>query len=135
MKPGAKGVPSIACSPAGTVLLVGGSLSLRQTVAFALGNAGYRVIIAATGKDALNELDAHGIQAVITDSETDEMNVPEFIQHLRNRPGHRFTPVVMLASELHTLGAGGGDKTDVSTWVIKPFTPEQLIEVLKGFLC
>ena len=106
---------------------------MSLTVAFALGDSGYRVVTAVTARDAFHELEARKIQVVITDSEMDETDGAEFILQIRSRQECRFIPVVMLASELHGTDAEKEMKTGMSGWVTKPFTPGQLIEVVRKF--
>jgi two-component system chemotaxis response regulator CheY len=116
-----------------TVLIVDDSASMRQLVSFALKDAGYDVIDAINGKDAMNKLNGTKIDMVITDLNMPEMDGIEFIKQVRNKPGYRFTPIVMLTTESQESKKQEGKQAGASGWIVKPFTPEQLIGVVKKF--
>lgn len=115
------------------VLIVDDSASMRQLVAFALKDAGYDVIAAIHGKDALDKLNGTRIDMAITDLNMPEMNGIEFIKQLRTKPGYKFTPVVMLTTESQESRKQEGRQAGASGWLVKPFTPEQLVEIVKKF--
>lgn len=117
-----------------TVLIIDDSMSMRQLVAFSLKDAGYDVVAAINGKDALDKLDDSKIDMVITDLNMPEMNGIEFIKQLRGRTGYRFTPVVMLTTEAHAEKKKEGQQAGASGWIVKPFTPQQLVEVVRKFV-
>ena len=116
-----------------TVLIVDDSASMRQLVSFALKDAGYGVMDAVNGKDALNKLNGTKVDMVITDLNMPEMDGIEFIKQMRNRSGYRFTPIVMLTTESQESKKQEGKQAGASGWIVKPFTPEQLIDVVKKF--
>ena len=115
------------------VLIVDDSTSMRQLVSFALKDAGYEVIAATDGKDALSKLNGPKISLVITDLNMPEMDGIEFIKQLRSTPGYRFTPVLMLTTESQEQKKLEGKRAGASGWIVKPFTPDQLIGVVKRF--
>ncbi|MEW6739358.1 MAG: response regulator [Nitrospirota bacterium] len=116
-----------------TVLIVDDSASMRQLVSFALRDAGYDVIDAMNGKDALSKLNGGKIDMVVTDLNMPEMDGIEFIKHVRNNPGYKFTPIVMLTTESQESKKQEGKQAGASGWIVKPFTPEQLIDIVKKF--
>jgi two-component system chemotaxis response regulator CheY len=116
-----------------TVLIVDDSASMRQLVSFALRDAGYDVIDAINGKDAMNKLNGTKIEMVITDLNMPEMDGIEFIKQVRNNPGYKFTPIVMLTTESQESRKQEGKQAGASGWIVKPFTPEQLIDIVKKF--
>jgi two-component system chemotaxis response regulator CheY len=75
-----------------TLLIVDDSASMRQMVSFTLRDAGYDVIAATNGKDALSKLDGAKIAMVITDLNMPEMDGIELIKQLRGKAGFKFTP-------------------------------------------
>jgi len=117
-----------------TLLIVDDSASMRQLVSFALKDAGYEVITAINGRDALNKLNGSKIDMVITDLNMPEMDGIEFIKHLRGNSGYKFTPVLMLTTESQELKKQEGKQAGASGWIVKPFTPEQLITTTKKFV-
>lgn len=116
-----------------TVLIVDDSASMRQLVSFALRDAGYDVIDAINGKDAMNKLNGGKIDMVVTDLNMPEMDGIEFIKQVRNNPGYKFTPIVMLTTESQESKKQEGKQAGASGWIVKPFTPEQLIDIVKKF--
>ncbi len=116
-----------------TVLIVDDSASMRQLVSFALKDAGYNVIDAINGRDALSKLNVSKIDMVVTDLNMPEMDGIEFIKQLRTMPGYRFTPIVMLTTESQESKKQEGRQAGASGWIVKPFTPEQLVDTVKKF--
>ncbi len=116
-----------------TILIVDDSASMRQLVSFAVKDAGYEVIAAVNGKDALSKLNGTKIETVITDLNMPEMDGIEFIKQLRSRDGYRFTPIIMLTTESQESKKREGRQAGASGWIVKPFKPEQLTEIVKKF--
>ncbi len=116
-----------------TVLIVDDSASMRQLVSFALKDAGYNVVDAVNGRDALNKLNGGKIEVVITDLNMPEMDGIELIKQLRLKPGYKFTPIVMLTTESQESKKQEGRQAGASGWIVKPFTPEQLVDTVKKF--
>ncbi|MEW6115422.1 MAG: response regulator [Nitrospirota bacterium] len=116
------------------VLIVDDSASMRQLVSFALKDAGYEVIEAANGKDAISKLGSAKVEMVITDLNMPEMDGISFIKQLRNTPGCKFTPVLMLTTESQESKKQEGKQAGASGWLVKPFTPEQLVETVRKFV-
>jgi two-component system chemotaxis response regulator CheY len=117
------------------ILVVDDSAAMRQLVSFAAKGAGYDVMAADGGKDALKKLDGgQQIDMVITDVNMPEMDGIEFIKQLRGMVNYRFTPIVMLTTESQEDKKREGKAAGASGWIVKPFKPEQLIEVIKKFV-
>ncbi|HEX8949095.1 MAG TPA: response regulator [Dissulfurispiraceae bacterium] len=116
-----------------TVLIVDDSVSMRQLVSFALKDAGYEVIAAVNGKDALVKLDGAKVQLVITDLNMPEMDGIELIKQVRRKPGCKFIPIVMLTTESQEGKKQEGKQAGASGWIVKPFAPEQLIDTVRKF--
>jgi len=116
-----------------TVLVVDDSVSMRQLVAFSLKEAGYDVVSAVHGKEALEIIDGTRVDIVITDLNMPEMNGIEFIKQLRGRSEYKVTPIVMLMTEAQESKKQEGRKAGASGWIVKPFTPQQLVKAVKEF--
>jgi two-component system chemotaxis response regulator CheY len=117
-----------------TVLIVDDSSSMRQLVSFALQDAGFEVIAAVDGEDALARVDGKRVEMVITDLNMPKMDGIELIKQLRLKPAYKFTPIVMLTTESQETKKQEGRRAGASGWIVKPFTPEQLIGVVKKFV-
>ncbi len=117
-----------------TILIVDDSASMRQLVTFALKDAGYEVMAAVDGKDALNKLSGTKVDMVVTDLNMPNMDGIELIKELRKTPAHKFTPVIMLTTESQEGKKQEGRTAGASGWIVKPFTPEKLLDVIKKFM-
>ncbi|MBF0558030.1 MAG: response regulator [Nitrospirae bacterium] len=117
-----------------TVLAVDDSASMRQLVGFALKEAGYDVISAAHGKEALEKLSSAKIDIVITDLNMPEMDGITLIKELRSRPNSRFTPIIMLTTESQDAKKLEGKQAGASGWLVKPFNPVDLVDSVKRFV-
>lgn len=113
-----------------TILIVDDSSSLRSVVGTALRGAGYDVIEAEDGRDALTKLDGQKIHLIISDVNMPNMNGIEFLKASKQIPAYKFTPVIMLttesAEEKKMQGQAGGAKA----WMVKPFQPPQLLNAV-----
>ncbi|MDA8086772.1 MAG: response regulator [Nitrospiraceae bacterium] len=117
-----------------TVLIVDDSVSMRQLVSFALQDAGFDVMAAVDGKDAIAKLGSAAVQMIITDLNMPNLNGIELIKHVRQTAGHRFTPIVMLTTESQESRKAEGRQAGASGWIVKPFTPEQLVSTVRKFI-
>jgi two-component system chemotaxis response regulator CheY len=117
-----------------TFLVVDDSASMRQLVSFTIKEAGFDVIVAENGKDALGKINGAKIDMVITDLNMPEMDGIELIKKLRSMPACKFTPIVMLTTESQESKKAEGKSAGASGWIVKPFSPEQLLDVVKKFV-
>ncbi len=117
-----------------TVLIVDDSASMRQMVSFTLRDAGYDVIAALNGKDALARIEGTKTEMIITDLNMPEMDGLEFIRQLRSKAGYKFLPIVMLTTESQESKKQAGKQAGASCWLVKPFQPGQLIDIVKKFI-
>jgi len=117
-----------------TILIVDDSASMRQLIAFALKDAGYDVVAAVDGKDALGKLNGTKVDMVVTDLNMPNMDGITLIKQLRSSPANKFTPVVMLTTESQETRKQEGKQAGASGWLVKPFRPEELIQVIKKFV-
>jgi two-component system chemotaxis response regulator CheY len=117
-----------------TFLIVDDSASMRQLVSFTLKDAGFDVIAAENGKEALAKLPGAKIDMVITDLNMPEMDGITLIRELRSRPELKFVPIVMLTTEAQEAKKQEGRAAGASGWIVKPFSPERLLEVVRKFI-
>ena len=116
------------------ILIVDDSETVRQVLKLALGNAGYQVVEAEDGFDALAKLSGAQIDMLITDLNMPNMDGLELIKKVRDEGKHRFTPIVMLTTESSEEKKKAGREAGASGWIVKPFKPEQLLKVVKMVL-
>lgn len=116
------------------ILIVDDSETVRQVLQLALGNAGYQVVEAEDGFDALAKLSGSQVDMLITDLNMPNMDGLELIRKVREEGQHRFTPIVMLTTESSEEKKKAGREAGASGWIVKPFKPEQLLKVVKMVL-
>jgi two-component system, chemotaxis family, chemotaxis protein CheY len=117
------------------ILIVDDDALIRQLVSLILRSAGYSVVEAVNGKDALDKLNEAAIDLVITDLRMPQMDGIELTREIRTKPDYRYVPVVMLTSDFHEYKRREGEQAGVSSWISKPFIPQQLIHTLRKFEC
>jgi two-component system chemotaxis response regulator CheY len=110
-----------------TILIVDDSASLRTVVGIALKGAGYDVIEACDGKDALSKLDGRKINLIISDVNMPNMDGITFVKELKQLASYKFTPVIMLTTESQESKMAEGKAAGVRAWVVKPFQPDQML--------
>jgi two-component system chemotaxis response regulator CheY len=113
------------------ILTVDDSISIRQIVSFTLKEAGYEVVEACDGVDALLKLENNTVNLVLTDLNMPNMDGIELIRNIRTSQQHKFTPIIMLTTESQNEKKMEGRKAGATGWIVKPFVPEQLIAVIK----
>lgn len=113
------------------IMTVDDSPTIRQMLGMALKGAGYDVIEAENGKDALGKLESEPVNMLITDLNMPQMNGIELIRNVRQSPGLRFMPIIMLTTESQETKRQEGKAAGASGWIVKPFKPEQLLKVVQ----
>lgn len=114
-----------------TIMTVDDSASVRQMVAYTLREAGYDVVEACDGVDALTKIDSAAFSLIITDLNMPRMDGITLIKELRTKPKIRFTPILMLTTESQGEKKMEGKSAGATGWIVKPFKPEQLVTVVK----
>jgi len=117
-----------------TILTVDDSASMRQLTAFTLTNAGYAVIEAVDGRDALAKLAGREVHLVVTDLNMPNLDGIGLIKQLRANPTYKYVPIVMLTTESNDDKKQAGRAAGATGWIVKPFRGEQLVAVAKKFL-
>jgi two-component system chemotaxis response regulator CheY len=114
-----------------SILAVDDSASMRQMVSFTLKGAGYDVIDAVDGVDALNKAKQQTVNLVITDVNMPNMDGITLIAELRKLPTYKFTPLLMLTTESAPEKKQAGKAAGATGWIVKPFNPDQLLATVK----
>ena len=107
-----------------TILVVDDSASLRRVVNLALTNAGYEVLEAGDGIDALQKLaglNGTKIHLIISDVNMPRMSGIDFVTELKKQGAYKFVPVIMLTTEGDDEVKNEGRVAGVKAWVLKPF--------------
>ncbi|BCM25435.1 response regulator [Methyloradius palustris] len=114
-----------------TILAVDDSGSLRQMVAFSLNAAGYQVIEAVDGQDGLNKARNQVVDLVLTDQNMPNMDGLTLIKSLRAMESYKTVPILMLTTESSDEMKAQGRAAGATGWLVKPFDPKRLIDVVK----
>lgn len=118
-----------------TALIVDDSPTMRQMVAFTLKNAGFAVVEAEDGKDAVEKV-AGGpkMDIVVTDLNMPRMDGIELITELRKMGAFKFTPILMLTTESALEKKQAGKSAGATGWIVKPFNPDVLLKTIAKVL-
>ena len=114
-----------------TVLCVDDSASIRQMVGFTLKSAGYEVVEAVDGMDGLDKAKARQVNLVLTDQNMPRMDGLTLIKSQRALPNYKSAPILMLTTESSEAMKSQGRAAGATGWLVKPFDPQKLIEVVK----
>ncbi len=117
-----------------TALIVDDSASIRQLVAHTLTQAGFEVTQAEDGVDALKKLEGKTVQIVISDVNMPNMDGLTFVKQLRTKPAFKFIPVLMLTTEATDAKKAEGKAAGATGWLVKPFNPQQMLQVVAKVL-
>ena len=110
-----------------SILAVDDSASMRQMVGFTLKGAGYDVVEAVDGQEALKLAKGKKVNLVITDVNMPNMDGISFVKAVKQLPSYKFTPIIMLTTESEESKKREGQAAGAKAWVVKPFKPEQLL--------
>ncbi|MDP4028538.1 MAG: response regulator [Gallionella sp.] len=116
------------------MLVVDDSASLRQVVGIALKGAGYEVIEACDGKDALTKLNGQKIHLIISDVNMPNMDGITFVTEAKKLPDYKFTPIIMLTTESGENKKSAGQAAGAKAWVVKPFQPAQMLAAVSKLI-
>ena len=114
-----------------TILCVDDSASIRQMLSFTLKTAGYEVLDAIDGAEGLEKAKNNAVDLVITDQNMPKMDGLTLIKELRTMPQYEKTPILMLTTESSDEMKKKGRESKATGWLVKPFDPKKLIEVVK----
>ncbi len=117
-----------------SILAVDDSTSMRQMVSFTLKGAGYDVVEAGDGNEALSIAQGNSVDLVVTDVNMPRMDGITLIKELRALPDYEFTPILMLTTESNVAKKQEGKDAGATGWIVKPFDPDQLILTVKTVL-
>jgi twitching motility two-component system response regulator PilH len=115
-----------------TVLVVEDTMSEQQLITLYLQEAGYKVINANNGKDALSKVTDQKPDVVVTDVVMPGMNGFELCRSLKKNPETQKLPVIACTSKNQELDRLWGMKQGVDVYVTKPFTREEIVRAIRS---
>jgi two-component system, chemotaxis family, chemotaxis protein CheY len=113
-----------------TALVVDDSVTIRQMVAYTLQQAGFQVVEATDGQDGLERLERQRVDLILTDLNMPRLDGIGFIRGVRARPASKYTPVLMLTTESQESRRQEGRAAGATAWIVKPFRPDRLLQVI-----
>lgn len=117
-----------------TIMTVDDSASIRQMVRFTLKGAGYDVIEAVDGEDALSKLNGTPVHLVLVDLNMPKLDGIGLIRAIRENSDYKYIPLIMLTTESQAAKKEEGKAVGATGWIVKPFKPDQLVTVVKKVL-
>jgi chemosensory pili system protein ChpA (sensor histidine kinase/response regulator) len=115
-----------------TVMLVDDSVSIRKFVGQMLEKAGFRVVSAIDGQDALEQLLDRTVDVVVTDLEMPRLNGYALIEDLRRRPGTREVPVIVMTTRVGEKHAGLARRLGVRHYITKPVDEQSFVRIVES---
>jgi two-component system chemotaxis response regulator CheY len=112
------------------ILTVDDSSTMRQMITFTLKGAGFDILEAGDGVEALEVAKGKKLSLVITDVNMPRMDGITLVQRLRALPELKFTPILVLTTESDTSMKLRGKEAGATGWIVKPFSPEKLLDVV-----
>ena len=116
------------------ILAVDDSASMRQMVRFTLESAGYKVVQAVDGIEALDFAKHTPVDLVLTDVNMPRMDGITLVRELRGLSSYKFTPMLVLTTESGSDTKQRGKQAGATGWIVKPFSPEQLLSTIARVL-
>ena len=116
------------------ILIVDDSASMRQMVGFTLKSAGHGVTESVDGVEALSEAQGQGFDLVVSDVNMPNMDGISLVKELRGLETYKFTPILLLTTESAAEKKAEGKAAGATGWIVKPFSPDQLLATVKKVL-
>ena len=116
------------------ILAVDDSISIRKSISFVLTQEGYEVVEAVDGVDGLAKAKEDKFNLVITDINMPNIDGIEMIKQIRQTEGYKFTPIIALTTENQDSKMQEGKAAGATGWIVKPFTSEKLLAIVKKII-
>ena len=113
------------------VLAVDDSRTMRDMIRLALEPAGFTVHTADDGVHGTEVLEDIQPDVIITDINMPRMDGFGFIDAVRDRNGHRSTPILVLTTEAAPELQMRARAAGATGWIVKPFDPAKLVKALQ----
>jgi two-component system chemotaxis response regulator CheY len=114
-----------------SILAIDDSASIRQMVSFTLKSSGYEVVEAVDGMDGLEKAKTKSFNLILSDQNMPRMDGLTLVKNLRALPQYKTVPILMLTTESSDAMKSQGKAAGATGWLVKPFDPQKLVEVVK----
>src|SRR5690348_12918555 len=116
------------------ILIVDDDAHIREVVTFALEKAGYGVIAAENGEQALRKFTADQPALLVLDILMPELDGTEVCRQVRADPKHRHVPIIFLSSKDDEVDRIVGLELGGDDYIGKPFSPRELVARVRACL-
>lgn len=117
-----------------TILVADDSTTMRMIVKSVLSDAGWQVLAASNGKEALDLAQTSPVDLVVSDWNMPVMGGRDLIEGLRRQPQYEHVPVLVLTTEEDAISKSAARDLGVNGWLNKPLDPEVLVELAAELL-
>lgn len=116
------------------ILAVDDSATMRELLGSTLAGAGYEVVLAGDGQEALEQARRQVSDLVITDLHMPRLDGISLVRELRQLDDYRLVPMLMLTTETQAVMKQQAKGAGATGWIVKPFEPSRLLQTLKRLL-
>ena len=113
------------------ILVVDDERHIVRLVQVNLERAGYQVLTAFDGKEALKKVDSERPELIVLDVMMPYMDGFEVLKHLKSNPATKDIPVIMLTAKAQDADVFRGWSSGVDCYLTKPFNPMELLTFVK----
>ncbi len=114
-----------------TVMVVDDSASVRTLMRGALEHAGYEVLEAEDGEQAIELLDGRPMGLVVADLAMPRVDGLSLLRYVRVHPRYKFVPLVVLSTESRAEVRERARQQGAQAFIAKPCTPSQLVSAVQ----
>lgn len=114
-----------------SALTIDDSKTMRDMVAFTLRNAGFDVTEAENGQLGLDQISGSSFDVIITDVNMPVMDGITFTREARKTAEAKSIPILILTTESGSTIKNEGRSAGATGWIVKPFNPEKLLQVVE----
>jgi len=116
------------------IMVVDDSNSMRGLIKQALAKAGHEIIEAVDGADALERVTGAKIDLFLCDVNMPRIDGLTLVKRLRGLPAFKFSPILMLTTEIDPEKKRIAKEAGATGWLVKPFQPDQLLATIRKVL-
>ena len=117
-----------------TILVADDESHILHVVSLKLRNAGFRVLTARDGQEALDLASVEHPDLIITDYHMPQLSGLELCQRLRENPATAGIPTIMLTARGYSLEPSDTEQNGILRMICKPFSPRQLLTTVNEML-
>ena len=117
-----------------TILTVDDSATMRDMIVHTISSAGYSVLAAKDGLEALEKMRGNPVDMVIADVNMPNLNGIGLVREIRKEDRYKKLPVLLLTTESGSDMRNMGRAAGATGWIVKPFDPEMLISFIRRFV-